>query len=346
LVVLGIETSCDETAVAVVRGGKEILSNVVCSQVDLHAQFGGIVPEVASRKHLDLIVPAIDRAMEEAGITWSTVEGIAVTHGPGLIGSLLIGVAAAKALSYVHELPIIAVNHLEGHIYANFIVYDDIEFPVLNLIVSGGHSDLVLMRGHPCDWTGNHAERGARFERLGRTRDDAAGEAFDKVARALGLGFPGGPAIERLAHEGNPHAADFPVAALGDSFDFSFSGLKTAVFRRHAGLDFPEKPLSQADLVASFQRAVVEALTEKTFAAAEQYSVATVGVVGGVSANRALRQAMQQRAQELGIRLLIPPIELCTDNAAMIACAGYYHLIAGENSGLDFDTYARLPLGS
>jgi len=252
MLILGIETSCDETSVAVVQDGRRVLSNVICSQIDIHAKFGGIVPEVASRKHLELIGPAVEEAMRESGIQWQSVDGIAVTHGPGLVGSLLIGVATAKALAYVHKLPLIAINHLEGHIYANFLAHEDIQFPVLNLIVSGGHSDLVLMRGHPQRMMDIPADRPHRHIRVGRARDDAAGEAFDKVARALGLGFPGGPAIDRLAREGNAYAADFPTADLGDSLDFSFSGLKTAVFRRAEGIDSPEKPLSTADLAASF----------------------------------------------------------------------------------------------
>lgn len=332
MVVLGIETSCDETSVALVRDGTEVLANVICSQIDLHAKFGGIVPEVASRKHVELINPALDEAMEESGVGWQDVDGIAVTHGPGLVGSLLIGVATAKALAYVYRVPIIAVNHLEGHIYSNFLTEDPIEFPVLNLVVSGGHSDLILMEGH------------ARYRRLGRARDDAAGEAFDKVARALGLGFPGGPAIDRLSQQGNAQAVDFPKANLGGSYDFSFSGLKTAVFRRIHGLDYPDRPVSTEDLAASFQRAVVEALVETTFRAAEDFGARTLCVAGGVAANQALRATLTALAEELDLPIRIPPTILCTDNAAMIACAGYHRLVRGEHSGLDFDTFARLPL--
>ncbi|MCS6860950.1 MAG: tRNA (adenosine(37)-N6)-threonylcarbamoyltransferase complex transferase subunit TsaD [Abditibacteriales bacterium] len=336
--ILGIETSCDETSVAVVRDGREILSNLVASQMDLHAKFGGVVPEVASRKHVELLNPVLHEALAEAQVGFDDVDAIAVTHGPGLIGSLLVGVCAAKALGYVHRKPVLPINHLEGHIYANFLVHEDIEFPFVCLIVSGGHTDLILMREHGI------------YEVLGRTRDDAAGEAFDKVARVLGLGFPGGPAIQKAAEGGNPHAIRFPRADMGATLDFSFAGLKTSVMRFMQGLPTPETrhlrasdvPLS--DIAASFQQAVVDVLVRNLMSAAERFRVSTVALAGGVAANRCLRATATAAAHAAGLRLLIPPIALCTDNAAMIAEAGYFHFLRGERGDLDFDTFAVLPL--
>ncbi|MCC6446363.1 MAG: tRNA (adenosine(37)-N6)-threonylcarbamoyltransferase complex transferase subunit TsaD [Armatimonadetes bacterium] len=325
--ILGIESSCDETAASVVRDGREMLSNVIASQVDLHARYGGVVPEVASRKHVEKIQPVIAEALGEAGVGLDDLSAVAVTCGPGLLGSLLVGVSAAKALAMARRLPLLGVHHLEGHIYSNFLVEPGIRFPALCLIVSGGHSDLMVMEGH------------GLYRILGRTRDDAAGEAFDKAARAMGLGYPGGPAVDRAAAGGDPQAVPLPRALMDGGFDFSFSGLKTAVLR---ALAQPQPP-SVPDLAASFQKAVVDVLTEKTERAARRTEIEHLLLCGGVAANRSLRAALAERAASLGIPLTVPPIALCTDNAAMIACAGYYRFVAGERHTLNLDTRANLP---
>ena len=330
--VLGIETSCDETAAAVVRDGREIRSNVVVSQVDLHRVFGGIVPEVASRKHVETIGVVIERALAEAQVSWSDLDLIAVTHGPGLVGSLLVGVCVAKGLALARRKPLVGVNHLEGHLYSNFLTPEPPPFPFIGLIVSGGHTDLL--------WVGGHGH----YELLGQTRDDAAGESFDKVARALGLEYPGGPAIERAARSGNPAAFDFPRAWLPDSFDFSFSGLKTAVVRTLQTLDPAAREAWVADVAASFQQSIVDVLVEKTWRAAAARGTRRVAVCGGVAGNRALRAAFQDRAMAEGGRVFQPPLFLCTDNAAMIACAGYFRYCTRGPSGLDLDVASVLPL--
>jgi len=325
--VLGIESSCDETAAAVVADGRRALSNVVASQVQIHARFGGIVPEVASRQHLLAIVPTIRRALDEAGVGWADLACVAVTQGPGLAGSLLVGVNGAKALAFSRGLPLVGVNHLEGHIYANWLTGAEIEFPVLCLIVSGAHSDLVVMPGH------------LRYDRIGQTRDDAAGEAFDKVARILGLGYPGGPAIQRAALKGDPTKLRLPRAWLPDTCDFSFSGLKTAVLRvveRQAELG-----LTVEDVAASFQESVADVLVEKTRRAAEDFRVRQVLLAGGVAANALLRKWMAERVP---LPVIVPPLEYCTDNAAMIAAAGHYRFAAGVRSGLDLDVEPSLKL--
>ncbi|HVB97624.1 MAG TPA: tRNA (adenosine(37)-N6)-threonylcarbamoyltransferase complex transferase subunit TsaD [Chloroflexota bacterium] len=326
--VLGIESSCDETSAAIVRDGRVVLSNVVASQVDIHEAFGGVVPEVASRQHVLAIVPTIERAMAQAGVTWSDVDCIAPTYGPGLIGALLVGLNAAKGIAFARDLPLVGVNHLEGHIYANWLTGADIVFPTVCLIVSGAHSDLVLMTGHNS------------YRILGRTRDDAAGEAFDKVARILGLGYPGGPAVQKLAVQGDPSKLKLPRAWLRDSYDFSFSGLKTAVLRVAEGLT-PEAGLTSADVAASFQESVVDVLVTKTKQAAEEFGVQQVLLAGGVAANALLRGEMDRR---VGRPVIYPPLSLCTDNAAMIAAAGYYRYQSGFRSGLDLDAHANLPL--
>jgi len=321
---LGIETSCDETAAAVVEDGTKVLSNEIASQVDIHARYGGIVPEVASRQHTLSIIPIISAAMKGAGVTWDDLDGIAVTSGPGLAGSLLTGVNAAKAISFARGLPLISVNHLEGHIYANWLSGALPEFPLLCLIVSGGHSDLVLMRGH-----GN-------YTMLGRTRDDAAGEAFDKAARVLGLGYPGGPAIEKAATGGND-TVNLPRAWLKGTDDFSFSGVKTALLR----LSEEGKIASAADAAASFQAAVVDVLVTKTIAAAQANHVRQIALCGGVAANKALRQTLLARS---ALPVLIPPMLLCTDNAAMIAACGYFRFRDGKVADLSLDVVPNLKL--
>jgi N6-L-threonylcarbamoyladenine synthase len=327
--ILGIETSCDETAAAIVEDGSRIISNVVASQIDIHARYGGVVPEVASRQHLLTIIPVISQAM--TGVSWQDINGIAVTFGPGLAGSLLVGVNVAKAIALARKLPITGVNHLEAHIYANWLDSSSppaekvrVKFPCLCLVVSGGHSDLVLMRGH------------GQFEKLGRTRDDAAGEAFDKAARILGLGYPGGPAIEQAACSGVP-CLPLPRAWLKESHDFSFSGLKTALWHL-----VNKGEISVADAAASFQLAVVDVLVVKTIEAARQLKVEQILLSGGVAANKMLTQHFLANSP---VSVLIPPPHLCTDNAAMVAACGYYHFQAGKISGYDLDVVPSLSLG-
>jgi N6-L-threonylcarbamoyladenine synthase len=322
--ILAIETSCDETAAAVVEDGRKILSNQIASQVEIHARYGGVVPEVASRQHLLSIIPIVKQAMAEANVGWKDLSGVAVTVGPGLAGSLLVGVNVAKAIALAHSLPLIGINHLEGHLYANWLGDKDIESPAVCLIVSGGHSDLVLVRGH------------GDYVVLGRTRDDAAGEAFDKAARILGLGYPGGPAIEKAAAEGTA-SIPLPRAWLKGGHDFSFSGVKTALLRlAEAG-----KISSAADAAASFQEAVIDVLVTKTIAVAKERRAKQILLAGGVASNKALRQRL---TLESPFPVLVPPPILCTDNAAMIAACGYYHLRAGKTNGLDLDVTPGLKL--
>jgi N6-L-threonylcarbamoyladenine synthase len=325
MIVLGIESSCDETAAAVVADGRRELSSVVASQADLHAQWGGVVPEVASRQHVHWIVPTIERALADAGMSLDDLDGVAVTRGPGLAGSLIVGMSAAKALAWARDLPLVGVNHLEGHVYANWLLEQEPEFPLVCLIVSGGHTDLLVMPDH------------LTYKRLGRTRDDAAGEAFDKVARLLGLGYPGGPAVERAAQAGDPRRAPLPRAWLPDTDDFSFSGLKTAVLR------LTESPVPPAapDVAAGFQESVVDVLAEKTVRAARQHGARTILLAGGVAANSALRDRLTALAP---VPLLYPPLRLCTDNASMIAAAGCVRLAAGYRDGLDLDVSPSLKL--
>jgi N6-L-threonylcarbamoyladenine synthase len=325
---LGIETSCDETAAGIVEDGDRIISNVVASQIGIHARYGGVVPEVASRQHLLTIIPVISQAI--TGVSWQDISGIAVTSGPGLAGSLLIGVNVAKAIALAKKLPLVGINHLEAHIYANWLnsspagKKDRVKFPCLCLIVSGGHSDLVMMNGH------------GRFERLGRTLDDAAGEAFDKAARILGLGYPGGPAIEQAGRSGIP-CLPLPRAWLKGSYDFSFSGLKTALWHLvHGG-----ERISVADAAASFQLAIVDVLVTKTVEAARHLKVEQILLGGGVAANKMLSEQFLAKSP---VPVVVPPPHLCTDNAAMVAACGYYHLQAGGISGYDLDVVPSLSL--
>ena len=336
--ILGIETSCDETAAAVVQEGRRILANVVASQMELHARYGGVFPEVASRQHILTILPVLSQALGEAGIGWHDLTAVAVTRGPGLAGSLLVGVNVAKAIAWARGLPLIGVNHLEGHVYSNWLevpsganpaAYVPPQLPALLLIVSGGHTELVLMRDH------------GTYERLGGTLDDAAGEAFDKVARLLNLGYPGGPAIQRAAEGGDPMAFPLPRAWLPGTYDFSFSGLKTAVLRLVQQDARPLDPVKVRDLAASFQWAVADVLVEKTRQAAMATGARHVCVCGGVAANATLRREMRSR---LPIPVSVPPLFLCTDNAAMVACAGHYRYLRGDRAGWDLDVVANLKL--
>jgi N6-L-threonylcarbamoyladenine synthase len=336
--VLGIETSCDETAAAIVRDGREVLSNVVASQADLHAVFGGVVPEVASRRHTELITGVVEQACRDAGVALPEVDAIAVTHGPGLVGSLLVGVSAAKGYAYALHKPLVAVNHIEAHVYANFLPAErgtpppEIRSPAVCLVASGGHSDIVLLQAP------------GSYRILGWTRDDAAGEALDKVARLLGLGWPGGPAMERAAAGGDPTACAFARVWLDNSFDFSFSGLKTAALRIWQSLLPEERDRHVADIAASFQAAVVEALVSHTVAAARGAGARMVLLSGGVAANRTLRREMAAAVAELGVPFHCPPPTLCTDNAAMVAAVGYHMLQRRGPDPLDVDTFSTLPL--
>ncbi|MDI6732116.1 MAG: tRNA (adenosine(37)-N6)-threonylcarbamoyltransferase complex transferase subunit TsaD, partial [Candidatus Margulisbacteria bacterium] len=325
MLILAIETSCDETSAAVVKDGTEILSNVISSQIEFHQKYGGIVPEVAARKHVEVINLVIKEALEKANAGLRDINAVAVTYGPGLVGSLLVGVCAAKAIAYALNVPLIGLNHLEGHIYANFLISNspisNLSFPFICLLVSGGHTMIVLVKDH------------GKYEVLGRTRDDAAGEAFDKVARFLGLGYPGGPIIDKLAKEGNLHAIEFkrPMIEKEFGYDFSFSGIKTAV----VNLSIHDSQFTIRDIVVSFQQAIVDVLVEKTIRAAKEHNCKTIALAGGVSANSRLREDLLKKGQEQGLAVIIPPLILCTDNAAMIGCAGYYHLKENKIAGLD-----------
>ncbi|HHV79383.1 MAG TPA: tRNA (adenosine(37)-N6)-threonylcarbamoyltransferase complex transferase subunit TsaD [Firmicutes bacterium] len=331
MLVLGIETSCDDTSAGVVKDGRTVLSNLLASQVDVHSKYGGVVPEIASRKHLEASVPVIDEALMRAGISLQDVDAISVTMGPGLLGALLVGVCMAKALAFAGGKRLVGIHHLEGHIYANFLTDEPPAFPFLALVVSGGHTDLIKVTGH------------GEYEVVGVTRDDAAGEAFDKVARALGLGYPGGPELEKLAARGDAASVRFPKPRLdgsGGRFDFSFSGLKTAVLRKLAVGD-----CSKEDIAAAFQRAVVSSLVETTLEAAEATRTGRVALAGGVAANSALRACMEEACRERGISLFVPPKSLCTDNGAMVAAGGHYALLSGRSSGLELNAVADLPFG-
>lgn len=332
---LAIESSCDETSAAVLRDGRTVVSNVISSQVPIHRKFGGVVPEVASRHHIEQILPVIDQALEDAQVTLGDIDHIAVTYGPGLVGALLVGVAAAKGLSFATGIPLVGVHHMEGHIFANFLAHPELEPPFMSLVVSGGHTMIVLVKDYES------------FEILGQTRDDAAGEAFDKIARVMGYPYPGGPHIDRLAKKGNPHAMNFPKA-LNESgnYDFSFSGLKSAVLNYLNEAKMKGLAINDTDLAASFQRAVVEVLVDKTRQAAREYGQDVITIAGGVSANSGLQEAMAQMCQEEGFTYYGPDKILSTDNAAMIGCRGYYMAKAGKFSGPRLNAKPSLPIGT
>ena len=332
--ILAIESSCDETAAAVVKNGREVLSNVISSQIELHKLYGGVVPEIASRKHIEKINPVIREALSDAGMTLEDMDAIGVTYGPGLVGALLVGVAAAKAISYVKNIPLVGVHHIEGHISANYIENKELEPPFLGMVVSGGHTHLVLVKDY------------GKYEILGRTRDDAAGEAFDKVARAIGLGYPGGPKIDKLAKEGDPKAIAFPRAHIADApLDFSFSGLKSSVLNYINSCEMKHVEINRADVAASFQAAVVDAIVDHTIEAAKMYQIRKVALAGGVASNSALRQAMKERCEKEKLEFFYPYPVLCTDNAAMIGCAAYYEYLAGTRHGLDLNAVPNLKIG-
>ena len=334
VLILAIESSCDETAASVVRNGREVLSNVISSQIALHTLYGGVVPELASRKHIEKINQVIESALSEAGVTLEDITAIGVTYGPGLVGALLVGVAEAKAIAFAAKKPLVGVHHIEGHVSANFIEHPDLEPPFVCLIVSGGHTHLVIVKDY------------GEFEIIGRTRDDAAGEAFDKVARAVGLGYPGGPKVDKAAKEGNPHAIEFPRAKIeGSPYDFSFSGLKSAVLNYINGCKMKGESFDPADIAASFQKAVVEVLVEKSMQAAEDYSMRKFAIAGGVASNTALRTAMEAACAKRGIQFYHPSPIYCTDNAAMIGAAGFYEYLAGTRHGWDLNAVPNLKLG-
>ena len=334
VLILAIESACDETAAAVVKNGREVLSNVISSQIDLHTLYGGVVPEIASRKHIEKINQVIEEALSQAGVTLEEITAIGVTYGPGLVGALLVGVAEAKAIAYAAGKPLVGVHHIEGHVSANFIEHPDLEPPFVCLIVSGGHTHLVIVKDY------------GEFEIIGRTRDDAAGEAFDKVARAVGLGYPGGPKVDKTAKEGNKHAVEFPRAKVeGAPYDFSFSGLKSAVLNyiNHAKMTGQE--IHVPDLVASFQNAVVDALVSRTVAAAKEYGYDKVAIAGGVASNSALRAEMKKACRKAHLSFYHPSPIFCTDNAAMIGVAAYYEYQKGARAGWDLNAVPNLKLG-
>lgn len=334
ILILAIESSCDETAAAVVKNGREVLSNVISSQIALHTLYGGVVPEIASRKHIEKINQVIETALSEAGAELADIDAIGVTYGPGLVGALLVGVAEAKAIAYAAKKPLIGVHHIEGHIAANYIEHPELEPPFLSLVVSGGHTHLVRVEDY------------GKFDIIGRTRDDAAGEAFDKVARAIGLGYPGGPKIDQVSKEGNPEAIVFPRAHVEDApYDFSFSGVKSAVLNYINGSRMKGESYSQADVAASFQKAVTDVLVANAMRAVEEYKVDKIAIAGGVASNSALREAMKSACEERGVKLYYPSPVYCTDNAAMIGVAAYYEYLAGTRHGWDLNAVPNLKLG-
>lgn len=332
--ILAIESSCDETAASVVKNGRCVLSNIISSQIAIHTLYGGVVPEIASRKHIEKINQVVEAALKEADVTLDDIDAIGVTYGPGLVGALLVGVAEAKAIAYAKKKPLVGVHHIEGHVSANYIEHPDLEPPFLCEIISGGHTHLVIVKDY------------GSFEILGRTRDDAAGEAFDKVARAIGLGYPGGPKIDKLAKEGNPHAIDFPRAHMEDApYDFSFSGVKSAVLNHLNKCRMTGEPIVKADIAASFQQAVVDVLVDNAIRAAKDYHMDRLAIAGGVASNGALRAAMEAACEKEGIRFYRPSPIFCTDNAAMIGVAAYYEYQKGTRHGWDLNAVPNLKLG-
>ncbi len=334
IVILAIESSCDETAAAVVRNGREVKSNIISSQIDLHTLYGGVVPEIASRKHIEKINQVIEAALAEAKVSFEEIDAIGVTYGPGLVGALLVGVAEAKAIAYAAKKPLIGVHHIEGHIAANFIEHPELKPPFFSLVVSGGHTHLVRVRDY------------GKFDIIGRTRDDAAGEAFDKVARAIGLGYPGGPKIDKVSKEGDPEAIAFPRAHVADApYDFSFSGMKSAVLNYINGCRMKGEEFSQADVAASFQKAVTDVLVDNAMHAVEEYHIDKFAIAGGVASNSALRAAMKEACERRGVKFYYPSPVYCTDNAAMIGAAAYYEYINGTRHGWDLNAVPNLKLG-
>ena len=334
VLILAIESSCDETAVAVVKNGREVLSNVINTQIAIHTEYGGVVPEIASRKHIENINPVIRKALEDAGVTLDDIDAIGVTYGPGLVGALLVGVAEAKAIAFAKNKPLVGVHHIEGHISANYVENKELEPPFVALVVSGGHTHLVKVNDY------------GEYEIVGRTRDDAAGEAFDKVARAIGLGYPGGPKIDKLAKEGNPDAIEFPRAHVDDApYDFSFSGIKSAVLNYINSANMQGKEINRADVAASFQKAVVDALVSRAVRLAKECGMDKLAIAGGVASNSALRAAIQEECTKNNIRFYSPSPILCTDNAAMIGAAAYYEYISGTRHGYDLNAVPNLKLG-
>ena len=332
IITLSIESSCDETAVAVLKNGREVLANIVSTQIELHKKFGGVVPEVASRKHIENIDAVYQEALDTAGIKAEDIDHIAVTYGPGLVGALLVGLSYAKALAFTLGVPLVGVNHMQGHINANYIQHKDLKPPFITLVVSGGHTHLVEVKDYQ------------NYEILGRTRDDASGEAFDKISRAMGLGYPGGPIIDKLAKQGNKHAIEFPRAYLDDSYDFSFSGLKSAVLNYLNAQKMKKQEIVVEDVAASVQEAVVEVLSTKAVNAAEEKGYKTIALSGGVAANSALREKITQMANEKGIEIKFPGLDLCTDNAAMIGCAGYHNFINGKIDDMSLNAVPNLKI--
>ena len=332
--ILAIESSCDETAASVVKNGREVMSNIISSQIALHTLYGGVVPEIASRKHIEKINQVVEAALEEAHVTLKDIDAIGVTYGPGLVGALLVGVAEAKAIAYAAKKPLVGVHHIEGHIAANYIEHKELEPPFLCLVVSGGHTHLVCVKDY------------GKFDIIGRTRDDAAGEAFDKVARAIGLGYPGGPKIDKVSKEGNPEAIQFPRARVEDApYDFSFSGVKSAVLNYINGCKMKGEMWNQADVAASFQKAVTDVLVDNAMLAVREYGIRKFAIAGGVASNSALRAAMKEACEKNGVDFYYPSPIFCTDNAAMIGVAAYYEYLNGTRDGWDLNAVPNLKLG-